>query len=60
MRGDQITQYNLGVLYDGGLGVPADKLRARLWYRKAAEQGFAQAQNNLGPMFYLGDDIPPE
>ena len=60
VRGDQITQYNLGVLYDGGLGVPAYKLRARLWYRKAAEQGFAQAQNYLGRMFYLGDDVPPE
>ena len=60
VRGDQIAQYNLGVLYDGGLGVPADKSRARLWYRKAAEQGFAQAQNNLGRMFYLGDDVPPD
>lgn len=60
VRGDQIAQYNLGVLYDGGLGVPADKSRARLWYRKSAEQGFAQAQNNLGRMFYLGDDVPPD
>jgi len=60
VRGYQIAQYNLGVLYDGGLGVPADKSRARLWYRKAAEQGFAQAQNNLGRMFYLGDDVPPD
>ena len=60
VRGDLIAQYNMGVLYDSGLGVPADKARARLWYQKSAEQGYAQAQNNLGRMFYLGDEVPPD
>ena len=60
VRGDEIAQYNMGVLYDSGLGVPVDKSRARLWYRKSAEQGFAQAQNNLGRMFYMGDAVPPD
>jgi len=60
VRGDKIAQYNMGVLYDSGLGVPVDKARALLWYRKSAEQGFAQALNNLGRMFYLGDEVPPD
>jgi TPR repeat protein len=60
VRGDEIAQYNMGVLYDSGLGVPVDKSRARVWYRKSADQGFAQAQNNLGRMFYMGDAVPPD
>jgi TPR repeat protein len=59
VRGDDLAQYNMGVLYDSGLGVPVDKARALLWYRKSAEQGFALAQNNLGRMFYAGDSVPP-
>ncbi len=27
------------------------------WYRKAAEQGFAQAQYNLGVMYYFGEGV---
>ena len=60
VRGDRIAQYNMGVLYDSGLGVPTDKSRALLWYRKSAEQGFAQAQNNIGRMFYMGDGVQPD
>jgi TPR repeat protein len=28
--------------------VPKDQAEAARWYRKAAEQGHAEAQNNLG------------
>ena len=28
--------------------------KRRSWYRKAAEQGYAKAQNNLGFMYYFG------
>lgn len=60
VRGDMIAQYNLGVLYDSGLGLPVDKARAMLWYRKSADQGFAQAQNNLGRIYYMGDGVAPD
>ena len=60
VRGDAIAQYNMGVLFESGLGVPVDKDRALQWYRKSAAQGFAQAQNNLGRMFYMGDSVPPD
>lgn len=59
VRGDEVAQYNMGVLYDSGLGVPVDKARALIWYRKSADQGFALAQNNIGRMFYMGDSVPP-
>ena len=38
----------LVVMYDGGEGVTQDKEKAVQWYQKAAEQGHADAQYNLG------------
>jgi hypothetical protein len=42
--GDADAQFNLGVMYDNGEGVPEDDAEAVKWYRRAAEQGFAEAQ----------------
>ena len=30
------------------------------WYRKAAEQGYAKAQNNLGWMYATGTGVPKD
>ena len=35
-------------MYASGEGVPEDDKEAVKWYRLAAEQGYAQAQYNLG------------
>ena len=40
----------LGGMYDNGHGVPQDYAQALTWYRKAADQGYAAAQFNLGSM----------
>ena len=37
----------LGVSYAKGEGVAEDKAEAAEWYRKSAEQGYADAQYNL-------------
>ena len=42
--GNATAQYNLGLLYDKGQGVPQDDQEALRWWRKAAEQGLAEAQ----------------
>jgi TPR repeat protein len=39
LRGDANAQYNLGVFYDNGLGVPQDKVRAYMWFSLSAAQG---------------------
>src|SRR5712691_8502256 len=39
---------NIGLLYDNGLGVAQDYAVAIRWYRKAADQTDATAQNNIG------------
>ena len=46
-NGNVDAQYSLGWMYDNGLGVEKDEREAVKWYRLAAEQGNAGAQNNL-------------
>ena len=48
------AQYNLGVMYDNGLGVTSNPRKAFDWFRKAAEQGNDDAQFNLGVAYTLG------
>ena len=36
-RGSAVAEYNLGVIYEGGLGVSADRTRAEAWYRRAID-----------------------
>lgn len=40
-----------------GEGVRADKAKAIQLYQKAAEQGLAQAQFNLGVCYYNGEGV---
>jgi TPR repeat protein len=57
--GDPVAQYSLGKLYERGGGVVEKDLRqAAEWYRKAATQGVAAAQNNLGLMYAQGRGVP--
>jgi hypothetical protein len=46
-RGDPDAQYNLGVMYHLGHGVPVDTRVAFSWYRKAADKGVGVAMGNL-------------
>ena len=47
-QGNADAQYNLGVMYDNGQGVPQDYAEAVKWYRLAAEQGYATHNTILG------------
>ncbi len=44
--------------YFNGQGVPQDYKEAASWYRKAAESGNAEAQNNLGLLYTTGQGVP--
>jgi uncharacterized protein len=59
-RGDAKAQYNLGVMYHQGEGVPQDFAEAMKWYRRAAEQGIPEAHYNLGVMYHQGEGVPPD
>ena len=59
-QGHVSAQYNLGVRYANGEGVPQDAAEAVRWYRLAADQGFARAQVNLGFMHDNGRGVPQD
>jgi len=59
-QGDDHAQFNLGLMYDKGQGVPQDYAEAAKWYRKAAGQGLADAQYNLGVMYEKGQGVPQD
>lgn len=56
-EGDARAQYDLGLLYDTGRGVPQSNEKALQWYQKAAEQGEPRAQYNLGLMYANGQGV---
>jgi TPR repeat protein len=43
-----------------GQGVPQDDKRAAQWWRKAAEQGEANGQSNLGILYANGQGVPQD
>jgi len=59
-QGDALAQYNLGMLYRKGRGVPQDDVQARQWYEKAAVQGQAKAQFSLGTLYFNGEGAPKD
>ena len=57
-KGDAQSQCDLGRAFDeGSLGVPRDRVEAVKWYRKAAEQNYAEAQFYLGSCYDHGDGV---
>ena len=51
------VQYNLGMMYVNGRGVPQDHAEAVKWYRLAADQGDASAQNTMGVRYQNGEGV---
>ena len=59
-QGDASAQYNLGLSYATGEGVPQDYQEAVKWFRLAAEQGNAESQDILGFMYAEGRGMPQD
>jgi uncharacterized protein len=45
-------------MYDQGIGVKEDLIKAVKWYLKSAKQGLPKAQVNIGVMNELGRGTP--
>ena len=56
-QGNTSAQYNLGLMYANGQGVPQDYKTAVKWYKLATKQGDANAQTNLGWMYHKGKGV---
>lgn len=57
-NGHMEAQFNIGAIYEEGLGVPKDPSEAAGWYGLAAGQGHAQAQYNMGALYADGRGVP--
>ena len=56
-QGDARAQFNLGLMYRKGQGVPQDYKATFKWYTLSAEQGFTLVQYNLAIMYLNGDGV---
>jgi hypothetical protein len=56
-HGNAAAQYDIGLMYHLGQGIPVDYSEAMKWYRKAIEQGVAHAAINLGRMYAKGEGV---
>ena len=54
------AQYNLGLLYESGIGVTRSLTAATEWWEKAAEQGHVDAQVQVGTQYFLGRGAPKD
>ena len=54
MNGDAMAQYEVGLRYAAGRGVPQDMAAAFQWHTRAAARGLAPAQFRLAAMYERG------
>lgn len=59
-RGNAEASFNLGVLYEDGLGVSQDLAQALLHYETAAIGGSFKAQYRLGLLYFVGKTVPED
>jgi TPR repeat protein len=57
-EGHSDSQFNVGLMYERGIGVAKDEKEAVLWYGKSAAQGNSTAQFNLGVLYEHGRGTP--
>jgi TPR repeat protein len=56
-KGEAAAQFNLGLLYYEGQGVPQNFSEAARWFQESAERGYNRAQLNLGNMYAIGRGV---
>lgn len=55
--GDAPSQYNLGILYLDGHGVPQSPAEAVKWFKRSADQDYTEAQHDLGALYGSGQGV---
>jgi TPR repeat protein len=56
-KGDAPSQFNLGLMYVDGHGVPLDYSEAAKWFDRSAQQDYTKAQLNLGILYRDGKGV---
>jgi len=58
--GHALAQYQMGLMLEQGQGTPANLAEAYKWYKKAADQGIADAYFALGQIYHRGVVVPKD
>lgn len=58
--GDAEAQWQMGLRYHNGDGVPHDDAQSMQWFLRAAEQGHVTAQATLGAYYWAGRGVPED
>jgi len=56
-KGSPDAQYNVGLAYEEGKGVPQNYAEAARWIERAANQGEVEAQHDIGAMYGIGKGV---
>lgn len=59
-QGNAAAQFQLGLMYETGHGVPQNYTQAAYWYHRAAEQGYPAAQFALGLLYDKAQGVPQD
>jgi TPR repeat protein len=57
LAGNALSMFDLGSIYEHGLGIPKDIVQSAVWYGHSARYGLAQGQYNFATMLETGDGI---
>lgn len=57
LRGEKKAQFEVGVMFERGIGVDLNQTQAAKWYEKSAIQGHKDAQYNIGIMYAGGRGV---
>lgn len=55
-----VAQFCVAAFYFQGIGVKRDAAEALAWLKRSADQGYPNAQTNLGVLFMTGDGVKPD
>jgi TPR repeat protein len=58
--GEPRSMFDLGTIYEYGMGITADIVEAAKWYKLSADYGSAQGQYNIATMFETGEGVPQD
>jgi len=57
LRGNKEAQFQVGVIFERGIGVDENQSLAAQWFEKSAEQGHVDAQYNIAIMYAAGRGV---
>ncbi len=57
LRGNKEAQFQVGVIYERGIGIESNQTQAAQWFEKSASQGHMDAQFNVAIMYAVGRGV---